>query len=139
MNEPKRGGLDMLLASRPPVPSAKPTQEIEEREEHARFFGFMHGIQERALNVEFRPSNGPWLLIEYSYFVSAEWHHAGEFALIFATGHRITVKGRRLREMYDRFRRHRVTYVRAMEDGEKALESELFVDEITVEARVDAS
>lgn len=134
MNEPSRGSLDRLLGARATArPAGAPgTAEPEDQEQHRRFYGFLRGIRDRSFNIEFRPTTGPWLLIEYSYLVSAEWCHAGEFKLTFGSGHHVTVKGRHLREMYEQLRRHRVTYLRAAENAETAPDRELFIDEIIV-------
>jgi hypothetical protein len=133
MSESKRTGLDLLLAARNSGPAtAAPLAAAEDDEEQARFYGYLRGIQDRAFNAEFRPAKGPWHVIEYSYLVCAEWRHAGEFVLMYASGHRVTVKGRRLRALFDRFRRHRVTYVRASDEDEVAPDSDLFVNEIDV-------
>jgi hypothetical protein len=99
-------------------------------EETERFFAFVTGIQDRAQNLEFRKAAGAWPFREYSYLIGGESVHAGEFVLRFATGERVTVRGRHLRAMYEKILRHRVVWVREGEDDEQAPEGEPFVDEI---------
>jgi hypothetical protein len=105
--------------------AAPPAEEINER-----FFGFVTGIQDRAHNIEFRKEDGVWPFREYSYLVGGEARHAGEFMVRFATGEKVTVRGRNLRPLYEKLLRHRITWIREAEREEKAPDSELFVDEI---------
>jgi hypothetical protein len=119
-------GYEALLAraagrSQPPVP---------EEETSERFYGFVTGIQDRAHNIEFRKAEGSWPFLEYSYLVGGEALHAGEFVLRFATGERVTVRGRNLRPLYEKLLRHRVTWLRDAARGEKAADRDLFIDEI---------
>ena len=99
-------------------------------EAHERFFGFVTGVQDRAHNVEFRKAEGAWPFREYSYLLGGEAVHAGEFVLRYATGERVTVRGRNLRPLYEKLLRHRITWVREAASGETAPDEELFVDEI---------
>ena len=62
--------------------------------------------------------------------MGGEQVHAGEFVLRFATGERVTVRGRNLRPLYERVLRHRATWLREAEEGERAPDRELFIDEI---------
>ena len=50
--------------------------------------------------------------------------------LRYATGERVTVRGRNLRPLYEKLLRHRITWVREAASGETAPDEELFVDEI---------
>lgn len=121
-----REGYEVLL-SRASGKNATPADEEETSE---RFYAYVSGIQERAHNIEFRKSAGAWAFIEYSYLVGGDWHNAGEFVLRFATGERVTVRGRNLRSLYEKVLRHRVTWLREAESDEKAADRELFIDEI---------
>jgi hypothetical protein len=106
----------------------KPAPEGEEKSE--RFFGYVTGIQDRAHNLELRKAAGPWPFIEYSYLTGGEQVHAGEFLLRFATGERVTVRGRHLRPLYEKLLRHRVTWLREAEEDERGPADELCIDEI---------
>jgi hypothetical protein len=106
----------------------KPSAAEEETNE--RFYGFVTGIQDRAHNIEFRKGEASWPFIEYSYLIGGEAVDAGEFVLRFATGEKVTVRGRNLRPLYEKLLRHRITWVRCASDGERGRDSELFVDEI---------
>ena len=117
-------GFDTLLSRA--VGKRPPAAE----EAHERFFGFVTGVQDRAHNVEFRKAEGPWPFREYSYLLGGEAVHAGEFVVRYATGERVTVRGRHLRPLYEKLLRHRVTWVREAAPGETAPDEELFVDEI---------
>jgi len=101
-----------------------------EEETNERFYGFVTGIQDRAHNIEFRKSDGAWPFIEYSYLIGGEAAHAGEFVLRFATGERVTVRGRHLRPLYEKLLRHRITWLRDAAADERAPDGELFIDEI---------
>jgi len=106
-------------------------------EQSERFYGFVTGIQDRANNVEFRKAKGAWPFREYSYLVGGESTHAGEFALLFATGERVTVRGRNLRPLYEKLLRHRVIWIREGEADEAVPDGELFVDEIDGPVKAD--
>jgi hypothetical protein len=99
-------------------------------EETERFYAFVPGVQDRAQNIEFRKREGAWPFLEYSYLVGGEAVHAGEFVLRFASGERVTVRGRHLRAMYEKILRHRVVWVREGEADEQTPDSDPFVDEI---------
>ena len=108
----------------------KPGGAAAEEEKNELFYGYVLGIQDRAHNIEFRKGDGSWPFIEYSYLVGGEAVHAGEFVLRFATGERVTVRGRNLRELYEKLLRHRITWLRDAAPDEKASDGELFIDEI---------
>jgi hypothetical protein len=116
-------GLDSLLER-----TAAKTPTGEEAVE--RFYGFVVGVQDRAHNLEFRKAGGPWPFREYSYLVGGEAAHSGEFFIQYASGERLTVRGRNLRPLYEKLLRHRVTWLREATAGENAADSELFIDEI---------
>jgi hypothetical protein len=118
------------------VGGQKPAAAAEE-EASERFFGFVTGVQDRAHNIEFRKDGGAWPFLEYSYLIGGEAIHAGEFVLRFATGERVTVRGRNLRPLYEKLLRHRVTWVRDAVSDEKAPDGELFVDEIEGPVKVE--
>jgi hypothetical protein len=120
-------GYEAMLARAVPGKN-QPLAAEEEMSE--RFYGYVPGIQDRAHNLEFRKSDGSWPFLEYSYLVGGEAVHAGEFVLRFATGERVTVRGRNLRPLYEKLLRHRVTWLRDAARGEKAADRELFIDEI---------
>jgi hypothetical protein len=110
--------------------SGKHPPPAAEEETSERFYGFVTGIQDRAHNIEFRKIEAAWAFIEYSYLIGGEWLHDGEFMLRFATGERVTVRGRNLRPLYEKILRHRVTWVRDADRSEKASDRDLFIDEI---------
>ncbi len=114
---------DALLESRA---NKKPPGE----EQSERFYAFVTGIQDRAHNLEFRKAAGGWPFREYSYLIGGEALHAGEFVLLFASGERVTVRGRNLRPLYEKLLRHRVTWIREGEAEEAVPDSELFIEEI---------
>jgi hypothetical protein len=125
MNNPRANAFDNLLELQ--TARSKPATATDEEAE--RFFGFVVGA-ERAHNLELRMAAGPWPFREYSYLIGGELIHAGEFILRFATGERVTVKGRHLRPLFDKILRHRATWFREGDDEEKVPDGELFVDEI---------
>jgi hypothetical protein len=120
------GGYEALLQRA----AGKKQTPGEEDEANAGFYGYLPGVQDRALNLEFRKARASWPFLEYSYLVGGEAVHAGEFVLRFATGQRVTVRGRNLRPLYEKLLRHRVTWLREAAPGEKAPDRELFIDEI---------
>jgi hypothetical protein len=75
---------------------------VAEEEANERFYGYVTGIQDRAHNIELRKGDGSWPFIEYSYLVGGVAVHAGEFMLRFATGEKVTVRGRNLRPLYEK-------------------------------------
>jgi hypothetical protein len=103
---------------------------VGEEETEQRFYAFVTGIQDRAHNIEFRKAAGTWPFREYSYLLGGEHVHAGEFVLRFASGERVTVRGRHLRGMYEKILRHRVTWLREGDADENVPDGEPFVDEI---------
>jgi hypothetical protein len=121
---------DRLKAATGKAP-ATPEQGEEVAE---RFHGYVPGVQDRAHNVEWRRDGEAWLTLEYSYLVWAEWRHAGEFAVRYASGHLVTVRGRHLRRAYELLQRHRLTWLREAADGETAPDAEPWVDEIEIAA-----
>jgi hypothetical protein len=123
MNSPRATAFENL------VQQAGKTKVASE-EEAERFFGFVTGVQDRAPNIEFRKANGAWPFREYSYLLGGEHVHAGEFVLRFASGERVTVRGRHLRGMYEKILRHRVVWLREGDQDEVAADGEPFVDEI---------
>ena len=116
----------MLAQAMPKKPAAAGAEE----EKNERFYGFVTGIQDRAHNIEFRKGDGSWPFIEYSYLIGGEAVHVGEFVLRFATGERVTVRGRNLRPLYEKLLRHRITWLRDAAPDEAASDGELFIDEI---------
>jgi hypothetical protein len=125
MNNPRANAFDNLLE----LQQARTKPAAASDEEAERFFGFVVGA-DRAHNLEFRKTGGPWPFREYSYLIGGELAHAGEFVLKFATGERVTVKGRHLRPLFDKILRHRATWLREGGDDDKAADGELFIDEI---------
>jgi hypothetical protein len=124
MNSPRTNVFENLLDLQ--AARSKPASD----EEAERFYGFVTGVQDRANNLEFRKINGAWPFREYSYLIGGESVHAGEFILRFATGERVTVRGRHLRVLFEKILRHRATWVREGSDDDKVPDNELFVDEI---------
>jgi hypothetical protein len=123
MKEERSGFFETLLEQ-------TPTKEDVDEEENKRFYASLRGARDRANNIEFRKAEGAWPFREYSYLVGGESVHAGEFVLRFATGERVTVRGRHLRALYDKILRHRVIWLREGAADENAPEGETFVDEI---------
>jgi len=134
MNNPRANAFDNLLELQ--TARNKPATAAEEEAE--RFFGFVVGA-DRAHNLEFRKAAGSWPFIEYSYLRGGELVHAGEFILRFATGERVTVRGRHLRPLFDKILRHRATWLREGGEDDKASDGELFIDEILGPVKDDDS
>jgi hypothetical protein len=125
MNNSRANTFDKLLD----LQTARSNPPVAADEETERFFGFVVGA-DRAHNLEFRKAAGPWSFREYSYLIGGELVHAGEFVLNFATGERVTVKGRHLRPLFDKILKHRATWLREGGNDDKAADAELFIDEI---------
>jgi hypothetical protein len=113
------------LAGRLPPPAEKDDAE----EESCPAFGYLRGLRERALAVEFRfrTGNSEW----YSYSLLASWRHNPSVGLLLKfTGDLVTlvlIRGSNLDALVNQglvnltdrgFQRHRVLWVREMEEEE---------------------
>jgi hypothetical protein len=124
---------------------------IEEEDEAARpAFGFLRGVRDRALNIEFRREReGDCFSFPYSWLGPSRFHPSVGLVLLFSGSELflVTIQGRNLNtlgetglSLYERgILRHRVTYVRelAKADSKSLPEGECVVDHIEVKV-VDA-
>jgi hypothetical protein len=113
------------IAGRGAKESSKPQDEGEE--ESCLAFGFLRGIRERALAVEFRLNNGNREWFPYSCLVS--WRHNPSIGLLLKfTGDLVTlvlIRGSNLDALVNQtvnlphgFQRHRIVWVREMDKAE---------------------
>ncbi|HLN26701.1 MAG TPA: hypothetical protein VK395_03095 [Gemmataceae bacterium] len=142
----ENGVLD-FPARKPHRGLAALTQEKEKTTDEARCaaFGFLRGLDQRALAVEFRfrDGNSDW----FPYSLLALWRHNPSVGLLLKfTGDLVTlvlIRGSNLDavlrdkeiNLTDRgFQRHRITFVREMDEDElgKAGEGEPTIDRIEV-------
>ena len=112
---------------------AEPANDVQEE----RFFGHLRGLQDAGKSVEIRRRDASWPALRYVYLKFSEWMHAGEFRMHYVTGETVTVKGRNLRDMYEQLLMEKLAYIREAGDGERAAESDLFVDELIFVAPAD--
>ncbi len=120
--------------------------EKDSDEESCLAFGYLRGLRERALAVEFRLRTGDREWLSYSCLVS--WRHNPSVGLLlkFTTGDAVTLVlirgsnldmlvGHSLINLTDRgLQRHRITWIREMDEEElrKAGEGQPTVDKIEV-------
>ncbi|HEX8474593.1 MAG TPA: hypothetical protein VF666_11210 [Pyrinomonadaceae bacterium] len=83
------------------------------------------------LMLDVRGADGHRLALSFAYLMSAEFDAAGEMVLSF-TDHRVTVRGRNLRRVYDAVLTHTLRFLQ--EEAQDAnREDETFISEIMVE------
>ena len=81
--------------------------------------------------LDFRGHNAVSCALPYQHLAAMVFHPVEGITLEFQE-HRIAIRGRNLRPLYDQLLRHRVIFVQE-EDFDDTPESETFVDSITVE------
>ena len=81
--------------------------------------------------LDFRGHNAVSCALPYQHLAAMVYHPVEGITMEFRE-HRIAIRGRNLRPLYDQLLRHRVTFVQE-EDFDATPESETFVDAITVE------
>ena len=81
--------------------------------------------------LDFRGHNGVSCALPYQHLAAMVFHPVEGITMEFRE-HRIAIRGRNLRPLYDQLLGHRVTFVQE-EDFDATPESETFVDSITVE------
>ena len=92
-------------------------------------FGYYRGVRERCSHVEFQRLQGSWPAGGYAWLPHPEWFPSGDgqgrgqaIVLDYATGMKVTIRGRNLREMYERLLRHQVYRITEMgEDTDTSL------------------
>ena len=107
----------------PPPPSGDgDSGEAEGAEQNEVAYGYYRGVHDRAGYIEFQSLQGPWLAPGYAWLPCPVWlPDAGRgqgILLEYVTGLKILVRGRNLREMYQRILRQQV--FRVTEMGEEA-------------------
>jgi hypothetical protein len=138
--------LELLRRNNTP---AKPSIE-EDDEAVCPAFGFLRGVRDRALNIEFRREReGDCFSFPYSWLGPSRFHPSVGMVLLFSGSelYLVTIQGRNLNtlgetglSLYERgILRHRVTYVReiAKADSKALPEGECVVDHIEIKV-VDA-
>lgn len=75
--------------------------------------GFLRGVQDRALGVEFRlaAGRGPWPAPDYALLAGRWWDESGSFTAEYSTGLKVTVRGWGLRRVYELFLRNRLAWL----------------------------
>lgn len=81
--------------------------------------------------LDFRGHNAVSCALPYQHLAAMVFHPVEGITMEFRE-HRIAIRGRNLRPLYDQLLRHRVVFVQE-EDFDATPESETFVDSITVE------
>jgi hypothetical protein len=122
----------------------------EDDEAASPAFGFLRGVRDRALNIEFRREReGDSFSFPYSWLGPTRCHPSFGLVLLFSGSEQylVTIKGRNLNtlgetglSLYERgILRHRVTFVREMaaEESKGQPEAECVVEQIEVKV-VDA-
>jgi len=142
----KNDSLELLRRVGTP---ARPIAE-EEDEAASPSFGFLRGVRDRALNIEFRREReGDSFSFPYSWLGPSRHHPSLGVVLLFSGGEQylVTIRGRNLNtlgetglSLYERgILRHRVTFVREMaaEESKGQPDAECVVERIEVKV-VDA-
>ena len=116
-------------------------------EESLVFFGFLRGIQDREVMLEFRRTEEDREAFAYALLTKIDLKGNGEIILHFV-GYRVTVTGRNLHasqaygaqkqhaiRLYDALRRHRVNWIRTAtpEESFTVAEDALFVEVIDIQ------
>jgi hypothetical protein len=129
-----------------PVPTTRvtPAGTPDEEEGETPAFGYLRGIRDRALNVEFRRAvEGDSFSMPYSWLGPSRYHPSSGVVMLFAGAelYLVTVRGRNLNtlaggvSLYDRgLLRHRVTWVQeATSEESRALpESACVIERIEI-------
>ncbi len=138
----RRSELDNLLGR---LPKDKGGEKDTDEEASCPAFGYMRGLRERALAVEFRLRTGDSEWLSYSCLVS--WRHNPSVGLLLKfTGDVVTLVlirgsnldvlvGQSMVNLTDRgFQRHRIVWVREMDEAElrKAGDGQPTIDRIEV-------
>ena len=74
-------------------------------------YGFLRGVHERALHLEFRRKNGTWTAPGYAWLLKPVYDADGAITLHYATGDRVLIRGRNLRPIFDRILRHQALWI----------------------------
>ena len=98
-------------------------------------YGVARGGDTGPAMLDFRGHNGTSLALPYQQLVTVAFHPAEGVTMEFQE-HRVLIRGRNLRPIYDHLLHHRVTYLQE-EDFDATPESETFVDAIVVERLYD--
>jgi hypothetical protein len=105
-------------------------------------FGYYRGVHERASHIEFQRLQGSWVAPGYAWLPCPVWQPSGDgkgrgqaIILEYATGLKITVRGRNLRPYYERILRQQV--FRVTEMGEEA--EQYFPEEGAVVYAIDVA
>jgi hypothetical protein len=127
-----------------PVPDSRVTTVVAEEEEETPAFGFLRGIRDRAVNIEFRrDSEGDQFSFPYGWLGPTRHHPSVGIQMLFAGSelYLVTVRGRNLNAvvsgltLYDRgILRHRVTWVReaAREESRALPDAACVIERITI-------
>lgn len=123
----------------------KPRDDDAAEEAACRGFGFLRGIRDRALAIEFRMSRGDSVWFAYSHLAS--WRHNPSVGLLLKFTDDVTTlvlirgsnlsgfAGKHAVNLTDRgIQRHRITFIREMDEEElrKADQGEPTIDKIEV-------
>lgn len=122
-----KDNLELLRSRRPAtlVPPAPPnTTEAEADEDSCAAFGYLRGIRDRALSLDFRYANGNSQSFPYSWLGPVKYNPSHGLLLKFVGDmiYLVLIQGMNLNgvvkgdaSLYDRgIQRHRVTYVREL-------------------------
>jgi hypothetical protein len=123
-------GKGAPLRPSPDVTPANAAAEVQADEGECRAFGYLRGIRDRALSLEFRFANGRSLSFPYTWLGTMQYEPSAGLLLKF-TGdqiHLVLLEGSNLNalingsiSLFDRgILRHRVTWVREMPKQEAA-------------------
>jgi hypothetical protein len=141
--------LSSLLNAETRKPSAAapvnaPADDLSDEVE-GRSYSFVRGIRDRVFCVEFRLLAGNPYLEEdpagdYALIVYRAWLRDGSgFRLEFAGGLKVTVRGLRLRIVYERLMQHRVCCIRELgaDPVGAAEDDEPWVESVEVQRRIE--
>lgn len=120
--------LDKFLNRKPETKQASGT-ETDEQDYKA------YGINRTgrpALMLDLRCLPSLSLALSYSYLMSVAFDPSGELLLLF-TSHKITVKGKHLRRVYDALLAHTLRYIQEENADYESEDAETFISEIEIE------
>lgn len=85
--------------------------EAEAVEESAGCYGYLRGVRDRAVHLEYRRRRKSWPAPGYAWLVKPVYDPEGVITLHYASGDQVVIRGRNLLAIFHLLLRHRVTWI----------------------------